>query len=67
MSLTVTVKDNETGDTESAHVPDHDYLLLVTGDCYLAHSQAHINGTHVLTIKGRRDTKAAALAAEEGR
>ena len=67
MSLTVTVRDNETGDTASAHVPDHDYFLVVTGECYLAHSQTHINGTHVLTIKGRRDTQPAALAADQER
>lgn len=57
MSLTVTVRDNETGDEETAQVPDHDYLLLVTGECRLEHTQVFpTKGTHILTIKGRRPT-----------
>jgi hypothetical protein len=56
-AITVAVKDHETGDTESQDVPLHDYLLLVTGDCYVANIQAHANGTHVITIKGRKGTR----------
>ena len=55
MSLTVTVRDNETGAEATKQVSDHDYMLIVTGDCYLANSQVYpLKGTHVLTIKGRR-------------
>lgn len=55
MSLTVTVKDNETGEEQTAQVPDHDFFLVVTGDCYLDGSQSYpTKGTVVLTIKGRR-------------
>ena len=54
MSLTVTVVDNETGDTETQHVPDHEVLVITTGDCYIASVVAHLNGTQVYTIKGQR-------------
>jgi hypothetical protein len=58
MSLTVTVKDNETGDTDECQVKDGDYVLVCASPCYLAHTQASgtaaSNGsTHVLTVKGR--------------
>jgi hypothetical protein len=57
MSLTVTVVDNETGETQTSEVPDHDYMLIVAGSCYLSNIQAYgTSGTHVLTIKGRRST-----------
>jgi hypothetical protein len=49
MSIEVTVRDAETGETETAVVDD--YLLLVVDPCYLAHRQAHPNGTHILTVK----------------
>jgi len=49
----VTVTDPETGDSESTVIED-DYVLTCAGSCYLAHSQVYANGTHILTIKGRR-------------
>lgn len=54
MSLRVTVVDEQTGETQTGTVPDNDYMLLVTGTCHLAHTQASDDGTHVLTVKGRR-------------
>jgi hypothetical protein len=53
MSVRVTLVDEQTGDQETKIVPDGDYLLIVTDPAYVAHIQAHGNGTHVLTIKGR--------------
>ena len=53
MSVRVTVVDEQTGEAETVVVPDGEYLLTVTEPAYLAHTQAHANGTHVLTIKGR--------------
>ena len=53
MSIRVTVVDEQTGDTETVRVADGDYLLTVVDPCYLDHTQAFGNGTHVLTIKGR--------------
>lgn len=52
MTLTVTVTDNETGDTETAQVPDGDYLMIATQPATYS-VQAHANGTHVITVKNR--------------
>lgn len=53
MAIRVTVTDTETGETESTEF-DNDYLLIRAGSCYLDGVQAYANGTHVLTIKGRK-------------
>lgn len=54
MTLTVTVHDNETGETATKEVPDNDYFLLVTGTCHVAGFQTYpAKGTHVITVKGR--------------
>lgn len=49
----VTSTDIESGESESIEI-GHDYVLVTSGDCYVAHTAAHANGTHVVTIKGRR-------------
>lgn len=49
----VTIED-EDGETETAIVGPHDYTLICVDDCHLSGTQAHANGTHVLTVKGRR-------------
>lgn len=49
----MTIRDEQTGDIEMVCVPDGEYFLLVTEPCHLGHVQAHANGTHVLTVKGR--------------
>lgn len=51
--IRVTVLDHESGDIQIAEVPAGEYLLLTTTPCWLAHTQMHSNGTHVLTVKGR--------------
>lgn len=53
MSITVTVVDNETGDSETMQVADGDYLLTTVAPCFLYYTAAYKNGTHVLTVKGR--------------
>lgn len=53
--IRVTVVDLLTGDTETVEVGD-DYLLIAAGSCYLDGTQVYGNGTHVLTIKGRKAT-----------
>ena len=53
MSVRVTVVDEQTGQEETQVVADGDYLLIVTEPAYLSYTQAHANGTHVLTVKGR--------------
>lgn len=52
VSIEVTVRDTETGESETG-VIDNDYILVTAGTCYQAHVNAHANGTHVITIKGR--------------
>lgn len=54
MSLRVTAVDEQTGDEQTVTVPDGDYLLITTDPCHVASVQAHGNGTHVITVKGRR-------------
>lgn len=54
MSLTVTVVDDQTGETETGHVPDGDYLIIVTQPAFVGSIQTYGNGTHVITVKGRR-------------
>lgn len=49
MAIEVTVRDTESGDTDTAIVDD--YLLLVAVPCFLADRVAHPNGTHVLTVR----------------
>jgi hypothetical protein len=49
MAIEVTVRNTETGDTETTIVKD--YILLVADPYYLADRVAHANGTHVLTLK----------------
>jgi hypothetical protein len=51
--IKVTVTDLGTGDTEEEVISD-DYVITCAGDCYVDHVQMYANGTHVLTIKGRK-------------
>lgn len=52
MTLRVTVTDVETSDTETQLIPDHEVLVITTGDCHIAHV-ADYGSTQVYTIKGR--------------
>lgn len=55
MSLTVTVRDNETGEEQTARVADGDFVLIAADPCYLDSVQAYKpKGTAVLTVKGWR-------------
>lgn len=51
--IRVTCTDLDTGESESQVIHD-DYVLVCAGSCYRHHVQAHANGTHVITVKGRR-------------
>lgn len=53
-TIKVTIADPETGEVLGEKTVENDYVLVVAGNTYLAHTNAHANGTHVLTIK--RDT-----------
>lgn len=50
--IEVTVRDTETGDTET-QVIENDYVIVVAGSCHVNGIQTYANGTHVLTVKGR--------------
>jgi hypothetical protein len=59
VSLTVTVRDDETGETATRTVPDGDYVIVCCPPCYLDGIQSHRSGaTHVLTVKERRNAPA---------
>lgn len=51
--LTVTVRDTETGEEQTREISDNDYMVITTGTCRYQ-VDAHANGTHVVTIKGRK-------------
>jgi hypothetical protein len=51
--IRVTVEDLATGETETVEIMD-DYVILAAGSCHVDHVQAYANGTHILTVKGRR-------------
>lgn len=55
MTLSVTVIDHETGDTDSKTVIDNDYIIITNGTCYVSNIQVYPKaGTHVITVKGRK-------------
>lgn len=54
MTLEITVRDTESGHSETATVPNNDYFIVCTGMCHVAGVTQHANGTHQLTVKGRR-------------
>ena len=49
----VVVTDIETGDTSSAEIED-DYIIICAGTCDVSYFQVCKNGTHQLTVKGRK-------------
>lgn len=51
--IRVTIEDLATGETETVEVKD-DYLIVAAGTCNVEHVQSYANGTHILTVKGRR-------------
>ena len=51
--IQVTVTDLDTEESETAVISD-DYVLTCAGSCHVHHTQAYANGTHVITVKGRR-------------
>lgn len=51
MSLTVTVLDNETGETETRTIPNHDHVVITCGDAFISHVSRYASGTTQYTIK----------------
>ena len=62
--IKVTVSDPDTGEVLGEQVIDNDYVVICAGNRYVAHTNAHANGTHVLTIK--RDTALAGAGVING-
>lgn len=52
--ITVTARDQETGEEGRAEVPAGQYLLLPVEPLYLAGVVTYTNGTVVLTLKRRK-------------
>lgn len=50
-AIKVTVSDPDTGEVLGEQIVDDDYVLICAGRAALTHTQAHANGTHVLTVK----------------
>lgn len=53
-AIKVTVSDPESGEVLGEQTIQDDYVIITAGSCYVAHTNAHANGTHVLTLKGRK-------------
>lgn len=49
--IKVTVSDPDTGEVLGEQVVDNDYVLICAGNRYVSNTDAHANGTHVVTIK----------------
>lgn len=53
MAIEVTVRDTESGETETATI-ENDYIVITAGTCWISSTQDYpTKGTRVLTIKGR--------------
>ena len=50
----VTVEDLDTGDKQAVEIAEGDFLFIPVGDCYLANTAKHANGTVQLTIRDHR-------------
>lgn len=49
--IKVTVSDPDSGEVLGEQVVDNDYVLICAGNRYVSNTDAHANGTHVVTIK----------------
>jgi len=52
--IEVTARDPETGQRDTQEIVD-DYVITCAGTCYIHHVSQYANGTHVITIKGRKE------------
>lgn len=52
--IRVTVHDLVDGTEQSTEIED-DYVIICAGSCHVEHINAFATGTHVLTVKGRKD------------
>ena len=50
-AIKVTVTDPDSGEVLGERVIENDYILICAGNRYLSHTDAQVNGTHVLTVR----------------
>ena len=50
-AIKVTVSDPDSGEVLGEQIVDNDYVLICAGNRYVSNTDAHANGTHVVTIK----------------
>lgn len=50
MSVTVTVREDESGAETTLQIPSDDYAVICTDACYWKRADQHKNGTERLTI-----------------
>jgi hypothetical protein len=55
--IKVIVSDPDSGDVLAEQVIDNDYVVICAGRTHVAHTNAHANGTHVITIKEARPAR----------
>jgi hypothetical protein len=58
MPIEVTVRDTETGETDSHTLSPDGYVVICSGRAYVEHEQVHANGTRIVTVKRRADGEA---------
>ena len=50
MSIEVTVRDTENGDTRTG-VIENNFIIITAGNCEVTNTQIYANGTTVITVK----------------
>ena len=53
--IKITVTDPESGEVLGEQLLTNDYAVICAGNRYVARTNAHANGTHVITIKREAD------------
>lgn len=48
--IKVTISDPDTGEVLAEQTVTNDYVIVCAGNRYVKNTQAHANGTHVITV-----------------
>lgn len=54
--IRVTATDLDTLESSTVEIAD-DYVLICAGTCYREYVEDHFDGTHVITVKGRKQAR----------
>jgi hypothetical protein len=60
MPIEVTVRDTDTGETDSHTLSLDGYVVICSGRAYVEHEQIHANGTRIVTIRRHGEGTASA-------